>query len=222
MNESTGHRETEKERRLREGLLSEADATRPEFSDPLHQRTMAAIRARSVERDQKPRDLVAKSVAETRRAVDQAAIVTTRWSTTKKMRGGTRGTWSLAAVVALAVSLMLWAGLPRDESADSERRADQTPGGAESIGARPGAPADDPSRNIAQGNAAADQLRLALSPPVGEELAALVDASITRPQWAYLDHDARLATDLVLSQIPFELTDAMAALDKTSDGSQEP
>lgn len=45
-----------------------------------------------------------------------------------------------------------------------------------------------------------------VGPPTAAELTALVDATFAGPQWAYLDHDARLATQLVLNHIPFELS----------------
>ena len=37
-----------------------------------------------------------------------------------------------------------------------------------------------------------------------ETVGGLVDATLTRSQWAYLDHDARVAADLVLSQLPLD------------------
>ncbi len=44
-----------------------------------------------------------------------------------------------------------------------------------------------------------------VAPPAADRLTALVDATFTGSQWAYLDHDARLAASLVLGHLPFEL-----------------
>ncbi len=44
--------------------------------------------------------------------------------------------------------------------------------------------------------------------PEPERLASLVDATFAGSQWAYLDHDAQLATGMVLSQIPLTFSAA--------------
>jgi hypothetical protein len=38
-----------------------------------------------------------------------------------------------------------------------------------------------------------------------ETVGNLVDATLTKSQWAYLDHDARIAADLMLAQLPLDL-----------------
>ncbi len=38
-----------------------------------------------------------------------------------------------------------------------------------------------------------------------ETVGNLVDATLRKSQWAYLDHDARLAADLMLAQLPLDL-----------------
>ena len=53
-----------------------------------------------------------------------------------------------------------------------------------------------------------DQRETALTavvPPAADRLTALVDATFSGSQWAYLDHDAQLAASMVLDHLPFEL-----------------
>jgi hypothetical protein len=45
----------------------------------------------------------------------------------------------------------------------------------------------------------------ALASGTAQRWGALVDAAWTTSQWAYLDHDARLAANLLLDQLPLEL-----------------
>jgi hypothetical protein len=37
------------------------------------------------------------------------------------------------------------------------------------------------------------------------DVAPMVDLALTEPQWAYLDHDMKLAANLLMDQLPFEL-----------------
>jgi hypothetical protein len=39
------------------------------------------------------------------------------------------------------------------------------------------------------------------------QVGSLVDSTLTAGQWAYLDHDARLAAELLIDQFPFDLTE---------------
>ncbi len=43
---------------------------------------------------------------------------------------------------------------------------------------------------------------------VAERLALMVDEALTTGQWAYLDHDARVAVGLLLDQLPFDAESA--------------
>ena len=45
----------------------------------------------------------------------------------------------------------------------------------------------------------------AVSRANGAEMGLLVDDALSQSQWAYLDHDARVAADLLINQFPFEL-----------------
>jgi hypothetical protein len=38
-----------------------------------------------------------------------------------------------------------------------------------------------------------------------EQVVMLVDATLTTGQWAYLDHDARVAVDMLVGQLPFDI-----------------
>jgi hypothetical protein len=41
-----------------------------------------------------------------------------------------------------------------------------------------------------------------------EHVGALVESTLANQQWAYLDHDARLAADMLLDQFPLEIASA--------------
>lgn len=45
----------------------------------------------------------------------------------------------------------------------------------------------------------------ALAERTPEDVAPIVDSALTDPQWAYLDHDMKLAANLLMDQLPFEL-----------------
>jgi len=164
---------------IRARLLAEAEASRPAFSESLHQRTMAAVRARAS---------VSPASREPERTLSPPARQSRPW----------RG-WSLSIATALATCVMLWAGW---RAWDSQRGPGQDRGPAPQVAEQP--VAVQPERDGG----------LPISPPVSEELTALVDNTIAQSQWAYLDHDARLATDLVLSQLPFDLPSGDEPLDE--------
>ncbi len=51
------------------------------------------------------------------------------------------------------------------------------------------------------------------------EIDALVDSTMVQQQWAYLDHDARLAAEVLLDQLPF---DVMSVVEPGPAGSPGP
>ncbi len=52
--------------------------------------------------------------------------------------------------------------------------------------------------------AAAPDLIAATTSEVAGQLGLMVDEALTAGQWAYLDHDARVAVQLLLDQLPFD------------------
>jgi len=167
----------EDERRLAERLRCEAEAQCPEFSELLHRRIVDALGARQVE----PRKDF-------------------------RSRFGPR-TWlvgALVASVAIVATVAISPYLDRrqppvapqpKETAVVPPDASQLPQPVRQPEARsPGAEKAriDPIDAVAGGSA--------------ETVGNLVDATLTKSQWAYLDHDARVAADLVLAQLPLDLS----------------
>lgn len=50
-----------------------------------------------------------------------------------------------------------------------------------------------------------DDLLTVMELPLGDGAMELVDSTFTGPQWAYLDHDVKVATNMVRDYIPFDL-----------------
>ncbi len=101
--------------------------------------------------------------------------------------------WIAGSATVAAVILLLAAWLARN--VDPDARAVRP----EPARPRHGAPAD-PATDPPD----ADETPLAVvAAPAADQFAALVDATVTGSQWAYLDHDAQLAAGLVLDHIPF-------------------
>ncbi len=104
--------------------------------------------------------------------------------------------WLAGSATVAAVAILLAAWLARGVDPDS-------------TAARPG-PSIPPngtagsSADPALGSPDADDTPLAVvAAPAADRFAALVDATVAGSQWAYLDHDARLAAGMVLNHIPF-------------------
>lgn len=102
--------------------------------------------------------------------------------------------WMAGSAAAVALLLAVWPGRGVDRHSTAEAPVPHADG--------PVVP--DP------GTAALhdDQRKTALTtvvPPAAGRLTALVDATFSGSQWAYLDHDARLAASMVLDHLPFEL-----------------
>jgi len=101
-----------------------------------------------------------------------------------------------ASAVAATVVLALWFAQSADERSRAERPAPPPAPREVSPESRP---------EPAIGPPGVDESSLAVAPtPDADGLTALVDATFAGSQWAYLDHDARLAADMVLSHFPFE------------------
>ncbi len=150
--------QTYEERGLADRLQAEAKATRPAFSDALHDRICQSL---------KPQATPPARRASGRRSVHARLS---------------------AAVVA---TLLVGAGLVASWLGKS-------PG--------PGLPPD--AGGIAsidlQETAADPDMITAPTGEVAERLALMVDEALTTSQWAYLDHDARVAVRLLLDQLPFD------------------
>lgn len=169
----------EDERRLAERLRSEAEAQRPAFSEELHRRIVDAVAPRNV----RPRTT------------------------------GGRRTWLAVALVAgvviaatVAVSRYLDRETPEGpvprETAVAPREKLPSP-------EPPPQPKLPPPQRKLPPPQPVEQPRLdpldAVAGGTAETVGNLVDATLTKSQWAYLDHDARLAADLMLAQLPLDL-----------------
>ncbi|MDZ7618028.1 MAG: hypothetical protein U1E05_13565 [Patescibacteria group bacterium] len=96
----------------------------------------------------------------------------------------------LAGSAAAAVVIVLAAWLVRDAQRDTTAAGPAPPIASD------GAPES--------GSSEADTTPLAVvAAPAADRFAAMVDATVAGSQWAYLDHDAQLATALVWNHIPF-------------------
>lgn len=100
-----------------------------------------------------------------------------------------RAGWAMvAAAVAVAASVVLVVWRPR-------QTPEPQPGRVQPTASVPEAP--NPLAEL-------DNLPV-LGDPTPEEFGLLVDATLTRQQWAYLDHDARVGAELLLEHLPWEL-----------------
>ncbi len=159
---------TEKEFLLHTRLTAEAEAERPEFSEPLHERIMRSVR-------EAPRPA-------SRRAVRRRAAFRL---------------WAAGSAAAVAVTLAVWVYSNADRNAAVERPSPPRPG--------PVSPA--PEVPPTPDTTSEEEASLAVvATPRADQLTALVDDTFAGSQWAYLDHDARLAAGMVLDHIPFGLS----------------
>ena len=96
--------------------------------------------------------------------------------------------WMVGSATVAAVAILLAAWLARGVDPDS-------------TAARPGPSIPpDPVTDLPD----ADDTPLAVvAAPAADRFAALVDATVSGSQWAFLDHDAQLAAGMVLNHIPF-------------------
>jgi hypothetical protein len=53
-----------------------------------------------------------------------------------------------------------------------------------------------------------DPAKVLTASPDGSKVGLMVDNTLTKSQWAYLDHDAKVAANLLMDQLPFHLASA--------------
>ena len=167
----------EDQRRLAERLRREAAAERPAFSEALHRRIVAGV----ARRDIKPRPTAAR-------------------------RLGPR-TWLTAALVAsvavtAAIAVSRYANRSISDPAAPQETVAVTPSHTSPDHTSPNPqPSEQPEL---------DPLGPELGPldavagVTAQSVGSLIDATLRESQWAYLDHDARLAADMMLAQIPLD------------------
>ncbi|MHC4399951.1 MAG: hypothetical protein ACYTG0_09750 [Planctomycetota bacterium] len=108
----------------------------------------------------------------------------TQWFAWRRRR------WLMAVAAALVISATLaawWLSrppLPIEGRDESKVAVDDTP-----------TPVDDPPVPVVDPGLITG----------AEELWASVDTTLSAGQWAYLDHDARLAAEMLLDQLPFDV-----------------
>ena len=76
---------------------------------------------------------------------------------------------------------------------------------AESPGPIPGAPTTTASAHPSPDPLAGLDALADVSNTAAADVGALVDATLARKQWAYLDHDARAATEMLLDNLPLKM-----------------
>jgi len=179
------------ERRLAEYLRHEAEAERPAFSEALHRRIVAALPAPEAAprpgntRRPGPRLWLAAAVAA---GVAVAAVLLVSQVLDRDMPGPP----------APDGTAVLPRGETPPEDTPREKAPDENPG-RETV-PFPG-PHDEPQGET---NGELDPLG-AVAGGTAANVDRLVDATLARSKWAYLDHDARLAANLMLAQIPLDL-----------------
>jgi len=168
----------DEERRLADRLKREAQATRPAFSEALHARICQSLRQGEV-----PVRRPGTEGAGQRPKVGPEAW--SLWSATWWLRSG-RWPVAIAATLLVGVSLVAWwlGRPPGPEPGPSELVAIPT----ESLD-----PVADP--DMITGPTAR----------TAEHVGALVDSTVSAGQWAYLDHDARIAFRLLMDQLPWDV-----------------
>jgi len=167
----------EDERRLAECLRREAEEERPAFSETLHRRIVEALPSREA----MPRP------------------------------GGARRPaprlWLAAALVAgVAVAAVLVVSQVLDHRAAGPPTPDETAVVPKERTPHERVPHErepSPEPDAGEQNALDPLGAVASGTPVNVD--RLVDATLGKSKWAYLDHDARLAANLMLDQIPLDL-----------------
>ncbi len=140
---------TDDQDRLATFLRQEAQATRPLFSEPLHERICRAV------------------------TEDQIVLMPCRAATPWRQR---LAPYAVAAAAVLGISLTTWW---------LSRPFGHGPDLTETVTAEP-----------------APEVLTRITGQVAEQLGLLVDATLSRQQWGYLDHDVQLATRLLMEQLP--------------------
>jgi len=165
------------ERRLAERLRREAEQQQPAFSEALHRRIVEALPSRET----MPRPGGARRPAP--RLWLAAALVA-----------------SIAVAAVLVVSRVLDHPAPGPPTPDETAAVPKQHTPRERM-PREKAPSPEPDAGE-QGEL--DPLG-AVAGGTPANVDRLVDATLARSKWAYLDHDARLAANLMLDQIPLDL-----------------
>ncbi len=148
----------EEELRLADRLRSEADASRPPFSEGLHARICQAIEHREPPALRRP-------APQPRR----------RWLSLV-----------MAATLLIGVSVAAWWLAARAGPAPQESRQEVFMAAAPDPVATPDIIAAPPGEAL-------------------EQFSMLVDSTLATGQWAYLDQDARMAAQLLINQLPFDV-----------------
>jgi hypothetical protein len=191
------------EKRLADRLRREAETSRPPFSATLHARISKAI-----QHEEPPAPLRRR----TSRAMGSLPALPHSGG---QAATGTRRRWwavaAAAAVLAGALCVASWLRKPTGAGPtppDAHVVVDQKPvrtSDAEMIAEAP-TPAPDRER-IAEAPAPAPDAEMIADTTgrVAEQFGMLVDSTLTTGQWAYLDHDARVAAQLLIDQLPLSL-----------------
>jgi len=163
--------------RLAERLRREAAAERPAFSETLHRRIIAGV----ARRDIRPRPTAARRLGP--RTWLTAALVA-----------------SVAVAATIAVSWYVDRGI--SDPAVPQETVVVTPS---HVSPEHISPDPQPSEQPELDPLDAELYRLEVVASVtAQSVGSLVDATLRESQWAYLDHDARLAADMMLAQIPLD------------------
>jgi len=172
----------EDQRRLAERLRREAEAERPAFSETLHRRIVAGL----ARRDIKPRPTAARRLGP--RTWLTAALVA-----------------SVAVAATIAVSRYVDRGISAPAAPQETVVVMPSHALPDHISANHISPDPQPSEQpeLDPLDAELDPLEV-VAGVTAQGVGSLVDDALRESQWAYLDHDARLAADMMLAQIPLD------------------